>query len=110
MQRDSGIALGFAISLALLSLAAEAQVFKCKDAEGKVTYTDVPCLRSETGSVVDTRSSVVDNSSLRKEAARLPSREVTAAPQGHAAAENAAAPPPEQPAPRREQRSNGYSR
>src|SRR5262249_26138571 len=75
MRSEQKFATALALGLASLVPAAGAQVFKCKDAEGKVTYTDVPCLRSETGSIVDTRASanVADHSSIRKEAARLPS-------------------------------------
>ena len=110
MRCDRGIALGFAIGLAIIAPAAQSQVFKCKDAEGKVTYTDVPCLRSETSSVVDTRSSVVDNSSVRKEAGRLRSPEVATGPQGQSPTPSPPSQPSDQPAPRKEQRSSGYSR
>jgi hypothetical protein len=72
------VALGLAAGLAFVLPAAEAEVFKCKDAEGRVTYTDVPCLRSETSSVIDTRSSVAT------------------APQGQS---QSAAPAPQPPAP-----------
>jgi hypothetical protein len=76
MKPNRALALGFALGLGAATPAAEAQqVFKCTDAEGKVTYTDVPCLRSETGSLVDTRSNVADHSSLRRDAARLPRSE-----------------------------------
>jgi Domain of unknown function (DUF4124) len=68
--------------------AASAQVLKCIDAEGNVTYSDVPCLRSEKTTVVDTRASsnVMDHSSIRAHQGRL-----AAAPQ--AAAPVSAAPP-----------------
>ena len=89
------VALGLAAGLAFVLPVAEAEVFKCKDAEGRVTYTDVPCLRSETSSVIDTRSSVADHSSLRKEAARVPASEATA-PHGQP---QSAAPAPQAPAP-----------
>lgn len=82
------------MSLALLSPAAGGQVFKCKDAEGKVTYTDWPCLRSEASSVVDTRANVADHGSLRKESARL-QRSAPAAP----APQVQSAPPAPPPAP-----------
>ena len=107
MKRDSGVALGLAVGLACLSPSASAQVFKCKDADGKVTYTDVPCLRSETGSIVDTRANVADHSSIRREAGRLQS-EPPPAPQGQSSPPAPPAPPP--PAPSSVQRSNGYSR
>lgn len=49
------------------SSAAAAQVVKCTDAEGNVTYTDLPCLRSERTKFVDTRaaSNVVDHTFIR---------------------------------------------
>ena len=109
MRTDSGIALGFAMSLAFLSPAVEGQVFKCKDADGKVTYTDVPCLRSEASSYVDARANVADHSSLRKQAARLQSNEVTTAPQGQVSVTSPASSPPA-PAAKSEQRPSGYSR
>jgi Domain of unknown function (DUF4124) len=65
--------------------AASAQVLKCIDAEGNVTYSDVPCLRSEKTTVVDTRASsnVMDHSSIRAHQGRLapqPPAPVSAAP------------------------------
>lgn len=108
MRRQPAIALGFAIGLASLPPATEGQVFRCKDADGRVTYTDVPCLRSEISSIVDTRSNVADHSSIRSESTRLQT-EVTAAPQPHASAP-APAPSPPPPAPTSERRRSGYSR
>jgi hypothetical protein len=95
VRSRSRFELGLTLSLALLSSAAEGQVFKCKDADGKVTYTDVPCLRSETSSVVDTRASanVADHSSIRKEAARLPSSAATTGSPGPAQASGSPEPP-----------------
>ena len=109
MRSDTGIVLSLAVLLALLTPAAAGQVFKCKDADGTVTYTDVPCLRSETSAFVDARSNVADHSSLRKEAARLQSNEVTTAPQGQTQAASPVSPPPA-PAARSAQRPSGYSR
>lgn len=108
MTRDCRPALGFALGLALLSPSVEGQVFKCTDADGKITYTDVPCLRSEASAVVDTRSSVVDNSSIRREAARLPSS-AAPTPQGAGPSTRSETPAPV-PAARTAPRSNGYSR
>jgi hypothetical protein len=101
------IALGVAASLASAAPAAEAQVFKCKDAEGKVTYTDVPCLRSEASSVVDTRANVADHSSIRKEAGRLQSNAAQVAPQSRSQSSSPEPPATAQaPAPSRVQRSS----
>jgi len=105
MQRHRGIALGVFASLALLPVAAESQVFKCKNADGKITYTDVPCLRSETASVVDTRgaANVTDSSSIRKEIPRLQGAEFASPPPqiSSAAPSSAAAPAPAPSPPRR---------
>ena len=63
MRRDVPIGL----CVLLLSSAAGAQVVKCTDAEGNITYTDLPCLRSEKTNFVDTRaaSNVVDHTFIR---------------------------------------------
>jgi hypothetical protein len=109
-MRGRRIALGCALSVAILVPAAQADVFKCKDADGKVTYTDVPCLRSETESVVDTRSSVMDSSSVRKEATRLQSTAVATVPPASGPTASPPPPPPPAPGPRNEPRTSGYSR
>src|SRR5882724_12571105 len=106
MRNDTRVALSFALGLAFLTPAAEGQVFKCKGEDGKVTYTDVPCLRSETSALVDTRSNVADHSSIRRQAARLPSSEVPA-PQGQAQAASPTPPPPA-PAAASGRRTSGY--
>jgi hypothetical protein len=107
MKRNRGFACCLAASLVFLWPAAKGQVFKCKDAGGNVTYTDVPCLRSETSSNVDTRANVADHSSIRKETARLQSGPATAPPQGQAPALNPEPAPPA-PATTSEQRSGSY--
>ncbi len=90
-SEESTMRCNFAWSLGFCVLfvvpAASAQVLKCTDAEGNVTYSDVPCLRSEKTTVVDTRASsnVMDHSSIRAHQGRL-----AAAPQ---AAPVSAAPP-----------------
>jgi hypothetical protein len=113
VRSRSRFVLGLTLSLAFLSSAAEGQVFKCKDADGKVTYTDVPCLRSETSSVVDTRASanVADHSAIRKEAGRLPSSAATTASPAPAQASSGGETPAVQtPSPRSPPRSGGYYR
>lgn len=106
MGSHSGIALSFAVGVVALAPVAQGQVFKCKAADGAVTYTDVPCLRSESSSFVDTRANVADHSSLRKEATRLRGSDVTTAPPVQAPSPSPAPAPP----PRSESRSSGYSR
>ena len=93
MGSDRAVVLGLALAVGAVS-AAQGQVFKCTDTEGKVTYTDVPCLQSEKSAVVDTRSNVADNGSLRQAAARLQNSPPVSTPQGSA---QAASPAPAQP-------------
>jgi len=71
MRRDFTWSLGFCVLF--LAPSAGAQVLKCTDAEKNVTYSDVPCLRTEKTAVVDTRasSSVLDHSSIRAQKGRL---------------------------------------
>jgi hypothetical protein len=88
MKPNRAMALGLVLGVGAAATAANAQVFKCTDAEGKVTYTDVPCLRSEASALVDTRSNVADHSSIRRDAARLPRGEP--APARQSAAESPA--------------------
>ena len=56
-----------------LASPAGAQVLKCTDAEGNVTYSDAPCLRTEKRALVDTRASsnVLDYSFIRAQKSRL---------------------------------------
>jgi len=100
MNRFMGISLGLAAGIVLLSPDAVGQVFKCKDANGKVTYADAPCLPTEANLQVDTRPNIADHSAIRKEAARMQASvrtEVREAPP--AAAASAGAPVAESPPP-----------
>ncbi|MBV8209044.1 MAG: DUF4124 domain-containing protein [Burkholderiaceae bacterium] len=102
MQNTDAIALVVAASLAWVAPAAEAQtIFKCVDAEGNVTYTEVPCLRSEASSVVDTSSNSADFSSVRRETGRLQSQAAQAAPPSSSqpSSHEPSAAPPAPPAP-----------
>jgi Domain of unknown function (DUF4124) len=98
MKCYGGIPLGLAVSLVLLAPVAKGQVFKCKDADGNLTYTDVPCLRSEASLYVDPRPNLADLSSIRKETARLQSSQGTAEPQRQTQASSPEPPPPAPPA------------
>ena len=71
MRCDFARSLGFCV--VFLATPAGAQILKCTDAEGNVTYSDVPCLRAEKRALVDTRASsnVADYSSIRAQKARL---------------------------------------
>jgi len=119
MDRLLGVSLGLAAALLFLAPAAMGQVFKCKDANGKVTYADAPCLPTEANLQVDTRPNVADHSSIRKEAARMQASvrtEVREAPPpaGASAGTSAGAPvadtPPPAPAPASEPPRDGYRR
>jgi hypothetical protein len=71
MRHDFAWSLG--LCAVMFSPAANAQIVKCTDAEGNVTYSDLPCLRSEKRSFVDTRAAanVMDHSFLRANKGRL---------------------------------------
>ena len=102
MRYDFAWSLGLCVLF--LAPSAGAQVLKCTDAEKNVTYSDVPCLRTEKTAVVDTRASsnVLDHSSIRAQKGRL-LVPVAAAPVYSASP----APPPPAPTPftvNREQR------
>ena len=79
MKSNLAWSLGWCVLL--VAPSAGAQILKCTDAEGTVTYADVPCTRKEKTAVVDTRasSSVLDFSSIRAQKGRL-SAAVEAAP------------------------------
>jgi hypothetical protein len=71
MRRDFTRSLGLCVLF--LAPSAGAQILKCIDAEGNVTYSDVPCLRTEKRALVDTRASsnVLDHSFIRAQKGRL---------------------------------------
>ena len=71
MRCDFAWSLGFCVLF--LAPSARAQILKCTDAEGNVTYSDVPCLRMEKMALVDTRASsnVMDLSFIRAQKGRL---------------------------------------
>ena len=93
MKCDFAWSLGFCVLF--LAPYAGAQILKCTDAEGNVTYSDVPCLRTEKRALVDTRasSSVLDYSSIRAQKGRL------LAPVAAAPVYSASPAPPPPPAP-----------
>ena len=63
----------FALCVILLPPSVGAEIVKCTDAEGNVTYSDAPCQRKEKRVVVDTRaaSNVLDYSFIRSQKARV---------------------------------------
>jgi hypothetical protein len=71
MRRHFTPSLGLCVLF--LAPSAGAQVLKCVDAEKNVTYSDVPCLRAEKTTVVDTRASsnVLDHSFIRAQKGRV---------------------------------------
>jgi Domain of unknown function (DUF4124) len=94
MRRDFTRSLGFCVLF--LAPPAGAQVLKCTDAEKNVTYSDVPCQRTEKTAVVDTRASsnVMDHSFIRAQKGRI------FAPVAEAPVYSASpAPPPPAPTP-----------
>lgn len=89
-------ALPFGFCVVLLVPTAGAQVLKCVDAEKNVTYSDMPCQRTEKMALVDTRASsnVMDHSFIRAQKGRV--FVPVAEPRAYSAP---AAPPPAAPAP-----------
>ena len=71
MRRDCTRTLGLCILF--LAPPVGAQIVKCIDAEKNVTYSDVPCLRTEKTAFVDTRASsnVMDHSFIRAQKGRV---------------------------------------
>ena len=94
MRRNLARPLGLCVLF--LAPSVEAQIVKCIDAEGSVTYSDMPCLRTEKRALVDTRAStnVMEFSSIRAQKGRLLAP-VAATPVYSAPP----APPPPPPAP-----------
>jgi hypothetical protein len=57
-RRLSALRLGLVVVLlTAVASAANAQPFKCRDAEGRVTYSDTPCPSGAPGGKVDTTNS-----------------------------------------------------
>ena len=59
-----------AIGLTVAASGVSAQVNKCKDADGRVTYSDRPCVDGGTGERVNTQGNALDGSTDRLNAAR----------------------------------------
>jgi hypothetical protein len=94
-ERPMSQRFAFSLGLGVLFVASTVQAqmaVKCTSAEGDVTYSDTPCLRTEKTAVVDTRAAtnVLDYSSIRSQKERVWTP-VAAAPVYSA--------PPAQPAP-----------
>lgn len=49
-----------------VGLAAQAQVIKCKGADGKTVYSDTACLGNSSSQSVNTTGGTIDTSSLRQ--------------------------------------------
>lgn len=83
------------LSILTLATSAGAQIVKCTNAEGDVTYSDVPCQRAEKLALVDTRASsnIVDHSSIRAQKGRV-FAPVTAPVYSAPSAPSSPAPPP----------------
>jgi hypothetical protein len=70
MRSTSILALvGALAGLAAGAAHAQAQVFRCTAADGKVTYTNEGCDRSQSSTTVDARPNLVDSTELREAAA-----------------------------------------
>lgn len=55
-----------ALSFANSDVAAQQQVFKCKDAKGKIEFTDYPCGGSRTGGQIQVQVNSIDFSAGRE--------------------------------------------
>ena len=69
----NNVAWPLGLCVLFVAPSAGAQVLKCTDAEGNVTYADVRCLRTEKTAIVDTKAStsVLDFSSIRAQKGRV---------------------------------------
>ena len=69
----SNVASSLGLCVLFVAPTAGAQIVKCIDAEGSVTYADVRCLRTEKTAIVDTKAStsVLDFSSIRAQKGRV---------------------------------------
>ena len=87
--------LFFGLCVLLVASPVGAQILKCIDAEKNVTYSDMPCLRTDKVAFVDTRASsnVMDHSFIRAQKGRV------FAPVTEPRAYSAPAPPPPAPEP-----------
>jgi hypothetical protein len=72
--RKTRLALAAATMIVLgasvLPLPAQAQIYKCTDAKGRVQFMDAPCAPGSKGAVVDVQPNIIDASGERKAIAR----------------------------------------
>ena len=66
--RFSMMAVVVVAPLLSLSMPAFAQVYQCKDASGKISYTDAPCTQQQTGRVVEREKTADEIQSERRQA------------------------------------------
>lgn len=53
--------------LALMAFGAQAQVFRCTDAEGKLSFSDQPCSRAQRGGAIEIKPQTTPDSSADKQ-------------------------------------------
>lgn len=58
------------ISLIFLPQFALSQIYKCKNSNGKITYSEVPCTSGTKGSELYLEPNIIDSSALRERIAR----------------------------------------
>lgn len=89
----------FAVAAIALSAAASAQVHRCKDASGKVSYSDQPCPSNQQGGLIERQRSQEEIYEERMRAAEANERkyrqqQAEAMREGAAMPQRPAAPPP----------------
>ena len=71
MRRMSVTAL---LTLCAIALPASAQVHKCKDAAGKIIYTDAPCVAGQSGGLIERKRTQSEIYQERSQAAQAENR------------------------------------
>ncbi|MGB4811146.1 MAG: DUF4124 domain-containing protein [Methylophilaceae bacterium] len=64
-----------ATMMAVLPQIALSQIYKCKNTQGKTTYSEFPCTSGTKGKEVNIEPNIIDNSGQRKQIAIQKSRE-----------------------------------
>lgn len=62
------------LTISALTLPALAQVHKCKDADGKIIYTDAPCASNQSGALIERQRTQSEIYQERSQAAQAENR------------------------------------
>lgn len=74
MNQFARISLGAVCAWLLLLGGAHAQVYKCKDANGKMVYSDAPCASQQSGGLIQRKSTDYEKYQERVQAAEANAR------------------------------------